>query len=75
MVRVCGIELVYATINGGTKWQSVDRVYKYEFIAKQRQNICIKRGLQMGFIWEIGLREYKSHVDKGLEFFISSYLS
>ena len=24
-----------------------------------------------GVIWEIGPREYKSHVDKGLEFFIS----
>ena len=31
----------------------------------------IKRGLQMGFIWEMELHEYKSHVDKGLEFFIS----
>ena len=39
--------------------------------AKQTQNIYIKRGLQMGFIWGIGLGEYKSHVDEGFECFIS----
>ena len=46
-------------------------VYKYEakFIAKPTQNI--KRGLQMGLIREKELHEYKSHVDKGLELFIS----
>ena len=41
----------------------------HSIIAKQMQNI--KRGLQMGFLWEMELHEYKSHIDKGLEFFIS----
>ena len=50
----------------------ISTVYTHEakIIAKQAQDI--KRGLQMGFIWEIGLREYKSHVDIGLEFFYFS---
>ena len=48
-----------------------DAGYKYEakFIAKQTQNI--KCGLQVGFLWEMGIREYKSHVEKGLDFFTS----
>ena len=52
-----GMDLVYAVTNGGLglNKMAITGVYKYEenFIATSN---C---GLQMGFIWEMGLREYK----------------
>ena len=72
---VCGMDLVYAAINGGMVLNKMVGS-RSNFLNMRQRSLQNRRRTSnaaciMESMWELGLREYKSHVNKGLEFLIS----